>query len=129
MTMEPSKEFVKKCLELANEFLRDAKLSLKNGRLRSAIYNAYYAMYHAAQAVLSSKGFKPKTHSGLRELFGREFVQKGLVDKDAGKSLSEAFNMRQASTYDVYAEFREEKVENIVTKAEAFVRKMNELIK
>jgi len=34
MTMEPSKEFVRKCSELANEFLRDAKLSLKNGKLR-----------------------------------------------------------------------------------------------
>jgi len=129
MTMEPSREFVKKCLDLANEFLRDAKLSLKNGRLRSAVNNAYYAMYHGAQAALSSKGFKPKTHSGLRELFGKEIVLKGLAEKQLGKSLSEAFSMRQASTYDVYAEFGKEKVEDIVTKAEAFVRKMNELVK
>jgi len=38
-------------LELADEFLADAKLSLEHSRLRSAINNAYYAMFHASQAI------------------------------------------------------------------------------
>jgi len=41
MTMEPSKEYVKRCLELADEFLADAKLCLEHLRLRSAINSAY----------------------------------------------------------------------------------------
>ncbi len=43
--MEPSKEYVRKCLKLADEFLKDARLCLTHLRLRSAINNAYYAMF------------------------------------------------------------------------------------
>ena len=44
---EPSKEYVRKCLELADEFLKDAKLCPTHLRLRSAVNNAYYAMFYA----------------------------------------------------------------------------------
>ncbi|MBC7114616.1 MAG: HEPN domain-containing protein [Archaeoglobi archaeon] len=42
-------------LELADEFLSDAIELLSTGRLRSAIDRAYYAIFHAAQALLSAK--------------------------------------------------------------------------
>ena len=71
MTMEPSKEYVRRCLELADEFLADAKLCLEHSRLRSALSHAYYAMFYASQAILASRGITPpKTHKGLRELLG-----------------------------------------------------------
>ena len=58
MTMEPSREYVRRCLELADEFLADAKPCLEHLRLRSAINSAYYAMFHASQAILASKGIR-----------------------------------------------------------------------
>jgi len=70
MTMEPSNEYVKRCLVLAEEFLTDAKFCLAHSRLRSAVNNAYYAMFHASQSILASKGVRPpRTHKGLRERF------------------------------------------------------------
>ncbi len=71
--MEPTKEYAKKCLKLAQEYLEDSKKLLELKRFRSAINRAYYAMFHAAQAILAFKGIAPlKTHKGLRELFGKE---------------------------------------------------------
>jgi len=96
-------------LELADEFLSDAKLSLEHARLRSAINNAYYAMFHASRAILASKVISPpKTHKGLREMLGKEIIMTGVLEKEYGRDLSEAFEMRQASTYDIYASFGEE---------------------
>ncbi len=116
-------------MELADEFLADAKLSLEHSRLRSAINNAYYAMFHASQAILASKGFSPpKTHKGLRELLGREIIMTGVLEKEFGKDMSEAFEMRQASTYDIYANFGEEIVTETVNKAERFVRRIKEIV-
>lgn len=78
MTMEPSREYVRRCLELADEFLADTKLCFENSRLRSAINNAYYPMFHASYAILASKGIRPpKTHKGLRKLLGREVIGEG----------------------------------------------------
>ena len=129
MTTEPSREYVRRCLELADEFLADAKLCLEHSRLRSAINSAYYAMFHASQAILALKGIRPpKTHKGLRELLGRETIITGLLEKEFGRDLSEAFEMRQASTYDIYANFGEEAVTKIVNKAERFVKRIKEII-
>ena len=128
--MEPSKEYVRKCLELADEFLEDAKLSLKHHRLRSAVNNAYYAMFHASQAILAAKGLSPpKTHKGLRELLGREFIKTGLLEKNSEKDFSKAFEMRQASTYDVFATYSEEEVKIIVERAEQFISRIKKLLK
>ncbi len=128
--MEPTKEYAKRCLELAKEYLEDSKKLLELKRFRSAIDRAYYAMFHAAQAILAFKGIAPpKTHKGLRELFGKEIILKGLIEKDFGKDLTRAFELRQASTYEVYAKFGEDVVGEIVEKAERFVSKIKELIK
>lgn len=127
--MEPSKEYVRRCLELADEFLADAKLCLAHSRLRSAVNNAYYAMFHASQAILASKGFSPpKTHKGLRELLGKEVIMAGLLEKEFGRDLSEAFEMRQAGTYDIYASFGEKGVGEIVDKANRFVKRIREIL-
>ena len=116
-------------MELADEFLADARLCLEHSRLRSAINSAYYAMFHASQAILALKGISPpKTHKGLRELLGREIIIKGLLEKDFGRDLSEAFEMRQASIYDIYANFEEESVSKIVDKAERLVKRIKEII-
>jgi len=75
--MRPSKEFVEECLKLADEFLGDAKRFLALGRPRSATDRAYYAMFHAAQAVLASRGFKQVVDKAerfiqkMKEIIGR----------------------------------------------------------
>ena len=116
-------------MELADEFLADARLCLEHSRLRSAINSAYYAMFHASQAILALKGISPpKTHKGLRELLGREIIITGLLEKEFGRDLSEAFEMRQASIYDIYANFEEESVSKIVDKAERLVKRIKEII-
>ena len=86
-------------------------------------------MFHASQAILALKGISPpKTHKGLRELLGREIIITGLLEKNFGRDLSEAFEMRQASIYDIYANFGEEDVSKIVSKAERFVKRIKEII-
>ena len=125
---KPSKEYVKECLRLADEFLEDSKKLLALGRLRSALDRAYYATFHAAQAILASEGFKPKTHAGLRKLFGREVVKRGLVEKELGKFLTRVFSMRQVSTYDIYASIEEAEAKEIVNKAERFIGKIKEIL-
>lgn len=87
-------------------------------------------MFHASQAILAAKGLSPpKTHKGLRELLGREFIKTGLLEDRLGKDISKAFEMRQASTYDIFAAYGEEEVSIMVDKAEQFISKVKKLLK
>lgn len=41
----------------------------------------YYAMFYAVNALLIAKGFSASKHSGVRALFNKEIVNKGLIHK------------------------------------------------
>lgn len=126
--MGPPKDYGKRCLRLAEEFLEDSKLSLEHSNLRPAINSAYYAMFHAAQAALALRDITPpKSHKGLRERFGKEIILEGLLERDLGRKLTRTFEMRQKSSYDVYASFGEEGVRRVVEDAERFLEKVKGL--
>ena len=52
MTTGPSEEFVKRQLQLSQEFLEDSKAFLEQGRFRSSVDRAYYAVHYSAIALL-----------------------------------------------------------------------------
>jgi uncharacterized protein len=100
--MDSSPKYAAAHLEQARLFLEDADFLLKNRRYTSSVDRAYYAMFHAAQAFLVFIGTNlPRSHHGLLTLFGRDVVQKGLMDKAIALGLNAAFRLRQASTYEI----------------------------
>lgn len=122
MTMEPSPEYVKRELQLADEALDDAEFLLQDDRLKGAANRAYYAMFYAVRAALASTGVeRPRTHKGAINLFSRHWVRTRKVDKVFAGDLQDAFDLRQKGDYDVYAVLGGEVVSNMIEKAKAFV--------
>lgn len=74
------------------------------------------------------KGIRAKTHVGVVRMFGKEIVEKGIIDRKYGKFLSEAFDARIAGTYEVFAEPERDFAEEIVEKARMFVEKIREIL-
>jgi hypothetical protein len=107
--------------------LKDARLMLQQESYRSAADRAYYAMFHAVRAVLFKDGVEiPKTHAGLRNLFGQHFLVTGKLPKDLGRWLGEAFRLRQQGDYEVHTDLSKEPVERVVNAAEKFVQTLAE---
>jgi len=120
---------VRKHLKIATRFLKSSKILLKDGDLRSAVDRAYYVMYHATQAIIAWKKIRPpKTHKGLREVFGKEIILKGLADKELGKYLTKGFEMRQSSTYKLYVAFGKEGVRKLIKEAAKFLKETKDLV-
>lgn len=71
-----------------------ALLDLNDGD--GACSRAYYAMFDAARAVLLAINPQeaPRTHSGLIAAFGLNLVRTGLVDRDFGRALKRAEEVR-----------------------------------
>lgn len=123
-----SRRFVEASLRRAEKALRSAKLLLKHGELEDAVSRAYYAMFHATKAILFSKGVKAKTHRGTISLFGEHIVKRGALSDEYADMLRKAFDLRQKSDYEIYAELEEELVKKTVNYAEKFIEKTKELL-
>jgi len=127
--MDSSRTFVKASLSRAERALRSAKLLLEHGELEGAASRAYYAMFHATRAILFSKGLKAKTHKGTVSLFGEHIVKKGILGEEYADALRKAFDLRQKSEYEIYAELDGKLVKETVNDAEKLITKVKETIK
>jgi uncharacterized protein (UPF0332 family) len=129
MTEETSRNFVVASLERAEKALKSAKLLEENGELEDAASRAYYAMFHTARALLFSKGMSAKTHRGTISLFSEKIVKQGILHEEFADMLRKAFDLRQKSDYELYAELSVELVKEVIKNAEKFIAKVKELIK
>ena len=75
MTEEAHLRFVR-----AAECVEDARILIDNNRPAAAATRAYYAMFHAATAILAVKGIKRSSHHGILSAFGEYLVKPGLID-------------------------------------------------
>lgn len=116
--------------DLSRETLSDAEAALVEERLRTAVSRAYYAIFHAARAVLWSRGLVPKTHKGLLQLFRQHLVQTGLADKQLGEVLHAAFEDRELADYHAASgSFDRAEVERLIRDAQDFLTRMETLLK
>lgn len=129
MTEETSKNYAKASLERAEKALKSAKLLEQNGELEDAASRAYYAMFHAARAILFSKGISAKTHRGTISLFSEKIVKQSILSEEYADTLRKAFDIRQKSDYELYAQPNVEVIKEVIKNAEKFVNKIKELIK
>ncbi len=112
---------VKAHLEKAVERLRVAEKLFHDGDYEDAVSRAYYAMYHAARAALTTMNVFPKTHEGVVLEFGRKFVLVGVFQKELGKNLADAKAARETYEYSATTNVGKSEAEAILSNAQGFV--------
>lgn len=116
-------------LHKAREKLDTAAILLKDKKFDDVVSRAYYAAFHAAQALLLTEGLTANTHQGLVNLFGLHFAKMGKVDKKYGKYLSNLKDDREDGDYEVYSAIDAEAAQIAVQKAKEFVEAMAQYLK
>ena len=121
MTDGPSREYIARQMESAEEALDDAEYLLQGGRYKATANRAYYAMFHAAMAALmKSGGDLPRTHGGVTNQFGLYYVRTGIIDSELADKLQDIYELRRKSDYELYAYFAEDEIRQAVENACAF---------
>lgn len=69
-----------------------------------------------------------KTHSGVRQALGKEFVVSGQVTKEQARFFSILFDNRQTSDYDDCIMMTQDKVEELYPQAVGFIDSLEKLI-
>jgi uncharacterized protein (UPF0332 family) len=111
-------------LEAAHNDLKAASSNLEMGYFRIAISRAYYAMFYAASALLATKGETRSKHGAVIAAFGLHFVKTGLIEPEYGRLLSQSFEQRQDSDYDLTYFADEASAGDAIQNAQRFVDRM-----
>jgi uncharacterized protein (UPF0332 family) len=123
--IKPDRKLVLKEIEGAKSDLETARKSFSDGIFKWATIQGYYSIFHAARALLYSKGFREKSHYALliavQELFSDE-LERSLI-----QGFEDAMNLRQTADYGLT--FSEEGAIDVVETAEKFLLKANEILK
>jgi len=121
MAADEITERIKAGLARAHEKLAVAKHVLAAGYPADAVSPAYYAVFHAAEAVLLVEGDEPRSHEGLKTLFGRRFVKTGRRPAEMAEILRELKDERESSDYSIFPAITAEEGERAVASAARFI--------
>jgi uncharacterized protein (UPF0332 family) len=109
-------------LQQATESLEEAHYLFNGGKsLRSVANRVYYGMFYAVLALLIYEPYTSSKHSGVLAYFNKRFVKGGVFSESMGRSLNEAFELRQRGDYREYFELTRDQVEPLLEKAAQFV--------
>ena len=115
------KSLVEKELSVAKSDLWDAKAGYENERYKWSTIQAYYAMFHAARALIYSQGYREKSHYCLAVALRALFVDEGTLDAQSVRDFLSAMNLREGADYE--AEFSQSGAKAVIASAEKFIVK------
>lgn len=99
MSSDPSRAAVS--WQKAEAHLREASAQDADASPMAVIHSSYYAMFHAARAVLfQAAGRAPKRHDAVIQQFGLLVRDRNDALRSAGKAFNEVKDERTAADYD-----------------------------
>ncbi|MBO7462630.1 MAG: HEPN domain-containing protein [Bacteroidales bacterium] len=121
-------ELVKYRISRADETIKEAMLLTNEGYYNAAINRLYYACFYAVQALLVKNGISSASHAGVKTMLGLNFVSKGLLDVEYGKTFSRLFEIRHSGDYDDFAYCDRSMTDEYTPKAVDFINQIKELL-
>lgn len=116
------KELIKGYIQKAEGKLGVARRLFASDDYEDAVSRAYYAAYHATQALLLTEGQRAETHRGVITLFGLLFVKTGKFNKNLGKFLANLKDDRESGDYEIFSYIEKETAETALKEAEEFLK-------
>ena len=125
---EPIQERILAGLGRARDKLVVARCVLDAGFPADAVSDAYYATFHAASAALLLEGDEPRSHEGLKTMFGLRFVKSGRLPAELASILRDLKDERENGDYSVFPAITQQDAVRALADAERFVRDVTAFI-
>lgn len=127
--MKNKYDYIKYRLQKSVQSIKEAKLLMENGLNDTAMSRLYYAAFYALNALLSINGFNPKTPSGTKSIFNKEFILNGKIESHFSDFYSFLMAKRFEADYDDFVFIDEKKIQSVLVETEEFVAMINAMIK
>ena len=127
MNNETIEGFARYRLNKAKETLETARMIFNEGKdFTSANNRAYYAIFHAINAVHAVNGDAFKRHKDAIANFNKSYVKTEIFPREIGRKISEAEEIRHASDYDDFYIASREETERQIDVADEFLQLVEE---
>jgi uncharacterized protein (UPF0332 family) len=115
-------------LQKSAQSIKEARLLMENGLNDTAMSRLYYAAFYAVNALLALHGFNPKTYSGTKSIFNKEFILTGKIESRFSDFYSFLMAKRFEADYDDFVFIDEKRIQSSLEETEEFISKINTLI-
>lgn len=122
-------DLIKYRLEQARDTIDVVDLLIKNDKLSSAINRIYYGMFYSLLALALQFNFETSKHQQLIGWFNKEFIRTGLIEKEFGRILRDAFENRTSGDYDSFVIFDQAEVLFLFTEMKSFIEQIEVFIR
>ncbi len=102
---------------------------MENGLNDTAMSRLYYAAFYAINALLAINGFNPKTHSGTKAIFNKEFILTGKIERRFSDFYSFIMAKRFEADYEDFVFIDETRLQSLLAETEELVATINTMIK
>jgi len=123
--IKADRDLILKEMREAEADLIEAKDSLGRKKFKWAIIQGYYSMFHAARALVYSKGYREKSHYALLVALRNLLASK--IGTKLTKDFEDAMSLREEADYGLA--FSETGAMETIEAAEAFFKKAKEVLK
>lgn len=120
------KNLIEKEIIAAESDLKDSEDVLTLEKYKITTISAYYSMFHAARALLYSKGYREKSHFCLRTAIKNLFIDTNLLESSFLDDYDTAKDLRENADYK--SDFSKEGAEQLIAKAKKFLDKAKTLL-
>lgn len=120
--MGTRKDLILYRIQAAKDNLRSARILLEAREYKSANNRAYYAIFHAVNAVHALNGNAFKRHKDAIANFNKNYVKTEIFPREIGRKIGEAEEIRHASDYDIFYIASREECERQVAVADEFIQ-------
>jgi uncharacterized protein (UPF0332 family) len=102
---------------------------LDDGFYSAAVNRAYYAIFYAANAVLSTQGLARSKHSGIISAFRERFVKTGLVEAEYRRIYGRVMDDRHLGDYEVKRTITADRARRDLDDTQRFVNRVEIYLK
>ena len=94
-----SAEMCQKEFRVGERDLEIAQKSFLDGNFKWAVIQAYYAIFHAARALLFKSGYREESHSTLKIAIKTLYIETGVLSNDTYNALERGMSLREMADY------------------------------
>jgi len=125
----PHQQKVALYIDQAHQMLVVAAHNLDDGFYASAINRAYYAVFYAANATLSTQGLSRSKHSGVISAFRERFIKPGLIEAEYSHIYGQVMDDRHLSDYEINKPVTPVEAQRDLQDAQRFVSRVQAYLK
>ena len=86
-------------------------------------------MFFMTEALLLKNNITASTHKGVIGLFGEHFIKTGIIDREFGRALRRAYDLRQKGDYSTGFRVSDNEAEAILKSAKDFISEIEKEVK